>query len=185
MIITVSGLTASGKTTLAKGLADELNLEYLSGSSKLKDLLPDKTFRSWESKEGIQMILFRLKNTKFDKRLDSGLLRIIRRSDNIVVDSWTMPWLLGSNRNTVKIYVKAPIEVRARRVSIRDDIPYKSALTAIKKKDDLTANIYRSLYKIDVSYDLAPFDLVVDSSKLDRDNLRDLCVDFIFKFFKV
>jgi cytidylate kinase len=185
MIITVSGITASGKTTLAKGLADELNLEFISGSSKLKALLPVKTFNSWESKDGMKMIHLRLKNPVFDKKLDLALLRTIRKSDNIVVDSWTIPWLLKSNDNILKIYVKAPIDVRARRVSVRDNIPYKSALEITKKKDLLTAGVYKKLYKIDVAKDLAPFDLVIDSSKLDKDNLRDLCVDFIFKFFKV
>lgn len=184
MIIIVSGPTASGKTTLAKGLASELNLSYLSGSSWLKGLLKIKALRSWESKEGIKAILLRLRNTKFDKQLDAKILKAIKRSDDLVVDSWTMPWLLKRS-NALKIYIKAPIEIRAQRLSDRNGIRYKEALDFAKRKDELTARIYRRLYGIDVLNDVSPFDLVVDSSRLDTDNLRDLCVDFIFKFFKV
>ncbi|MCW1301851.1 MAG: cytidylate kinase family protein [Candidatus Parvarchaeota archaeon] len=184
MIVIVSGPTASGKTTLAKGLATELNLSYLSGSSKLKELLKLRALRTWESNEGIKAILFRLKNTEFDRKLDTEILKAIKRSDDMVVDSWTVPWLFKKG-NALKIYVKAPIEIRALRVSERNGIKYKAALSFTKKKDELTARIYKKLYGIDVLNDVSPFDLVVDSSKLDIDNLRDICVDFIFKFFKV
>ena len=69
MRIIISGLTASGKSTLAIGLSHELELEYFSASSKLRDILPPKDFQFWESKKGIDIVKFRLKNPKYEKSI--------------------------------------------------------------------------------------------------------------------
>ena len=42
--IVISGPPAVGKTTVAKGLADEFNLTYLSGGDILKEMAKDQGF---------------------------------------------------------------------------------------------------------------------------------------------
>lgn len=45
MKVIVSGLTASGKSSVSKALAKEFNLEYFSASSKLREILPKKILK--------------------------------------------------------------------------------------------------------------------------------------------
>ena len=52
MKVIVSGLTASGKSSVSKDIASNLSIDYFSASSKLKEILPKKDFEVWESKKG-------------------------------------------------------------------------------------------------------------------------------------
>ena len=44
--IVISGPPAVGKTTVAKGLAEEFNLQYLSGGDVLKEMAKEQGFDS-------------------------------------------------------------------------------------------------------------------------------------------
>ena len=71
----VSGPPAIGKTTIAKGLADEFNLKYLSGGDILKELASEQGFSTggddwWDTEEGMKFLDQRKTNTGFDKKVD-------------------------------------------------------------------------------------------------------------------
>ncbi|MCL4399404.1 cytidylate kinase family protein [Candidatus Parvarchaeota archaeon] len=177
MRIIISGLTASGKSTLAKRLADYFGLEYFSASSKLRDIMKYGDFKFWESKKGIEAVKFRLKHPEYDRKLDAYVLSYLKKHDNIVMDSWVASWKFYGK--AIKIYLKSDLETRARRVSSRDSTPYKSALKFMREKDKLTTEVYRKLYKMDIINDMSPFDLVIDSSELSMPERDSICISFI------
>ncbi len=178
MIIIVSGLTASGKTTLAKGLSERLNFEYFSGSSELKKIIPKKDFKVWESKSGIDAIKFRLKNPKYDLKIDRYIKRYVKTRDNIVLDSWTAAFLI-KRKDSIKILIRADYNIRAKRVAKRDGITLGEARKFTQEKDVLTAKIYKKLYNIDIINDTSPYDLIINSDKLDKNKLLSICETFI------
>ncbi len=178
MKVIVSGLTASGKSSVATTLALNFGIEYFSASSKLKNLLPKKDFMVWESKKGIEAVKFRLKNPQYDKRLDSFILSFFKTKKDVVLDSWVAPWKI-KDKDTIKIYIKADENVRAKRVSIRDKISFSEALKFMKQKDLLTKQIYKKIYGIEIDKDFTPFDLVIDSSNIDLESVVQLCSDYI------
>lgn len=183
MKIIISGLTASGKSTLAKGIAAALGFEYFSGSSKLREIMPPKDFEYWESKKGLDVIKFRLKHLKYDKLLDNYILGYVQSHDNLVLDSWVASWKV-KDENAIKIYLKVDLETRAMRVSERDNIDYDAALKFMKEKDRLSSKIYYTLYKIDISNGMKPFDLVVNSAKLSIEDLKSICLNYIERRLK-
>ncbi len=178
MRIIISGLTASGKSTLSHGLSESLGLEYFSASSKLRELMPPREFEFWESQKGLDAIRFRLKHPQYDKALDNYIIRNIKTNDNIILDSWVAPWKVNVP-STIKIYLKVDVEERARRVSKRDGIESASALKLMKEKDRLTAKVYKNIYSIDIIKDLTPFNFVVDSTHLQKEELHKLCLNYI------
>ncbi|EFD92999.1 MAG: cytidylate kinase [Candidatus Parvarchaeum acidophilus ARMAN-5] len=180
MKVIVSGLTASGKSSVSKALAKEFNLEYFSASSKLREILPKKDFEVWESKKGIEAVKFRIKNPIYDKKLDRIMLSLFNRSFNMILDSWVASWKV-TDTNIIKIYIKADEKIRAERVSNRDGITFKQALSFMRIKDKLTAQIYSNIYGIDVKKDFRPFNLVIDSSYLDLKEVIKICSYFILK----
>lgn len=184
MKVIVSGLTASGKSSVSKSLADKFGLEYFSASSKLREILPRKDFEVWESRKGIDAVRFRLKNPGYDRKLDAFINSLFRKSSGIVMDSWVASWKI-KDKDTIKVYIKADKKIRAGRVSIRDGITLKQAMEFMSEKDRLTAEIYRKIYKIDVEKDFTPFDIVIDSSYLDLEDTVKLCSDFIINQQKV
>ena len=178
MKVIISGLTASGKSTLAKGLSDELRVEYFSASSKLRELMPPKDFEYWETKKGLDAVKFRLKNPRYDRKLDDYIVNYVKSHDNIILDSWVASWKVN-DKNAIKIYLKADIETRAQRVSQRDGVKLSDALRFMKEKDKLTSKIYLNLYKIKIDSDLTPFDLVVNTSRTSAEALKNLCFNYI------
>ena len=76
--IIISGPPAIGKTTIAKGLAKEFDIEYLSGGDILKDLAGEQGFQTqgedwWDTRDGINFLGQRKKNPEFDKNVDNKL----------------------------------------------------------------------------------------------------------------
>ena len=90
--IVVSGLPAIGKTTVAKGLASEFSLQYLSGGDILKELASEQGFSSdgndwWDTEEGMQFLNQRKDNPEFDKKVDDRL-KTLFQNGGVVITSY-------------------------------------------------------------------------------------------------
>ena len=178
MVLCVCGMTGCGKSSVAKRLAEKYGLKYLSGGGALKALAVEMGYKPigrgwWESDEGMRFLQRRVKESKFDKKVDEKLLEWAGRG-NVVFDSWTMPWLL---KEGFKVWLDASVEVRTGRVAKRDGMSFGRALAALKEKDEKTRIIYKKLYGFDLGGDFSPFDLVLDSNDLSADEVfRTLCL---------
>jgi len=178
IVICVAGMTGCGKSTIAKRLAKKYGLRYLSGGGALKALAIAAGYKPsgrgwWETEEGTRFLRQRMTDPQFDRRVDEGLIREAKRG-NVVLDSWTMPWLL---KEGFKVWLEASPEVRARRVAERDDISLEEAFDALKEKDERTKAIYKKLYGFDLGEDFSPFDVILDANELDVEEvLQTLCL---------
>jgi cytidylate kinase len=166
-IICVCGMAGSGKSTVAKRIAEAYKLKYFSGGDALMAFAIEEGFRPlergwWESKEGLSFLQKRGKDPQFDKAVDKKLLEVAEKG-NVVLDSWTVPWLL---KKGFKIWLEASVEERARRIARRDKISYKEALDALKSKENQTKAIYRKMYGFDLGEDLEPFNFILDTEDL-------------------
>jgi cytidylate kinase len=124
----------------------------------------------WESAEGMRFLRHRASDPEIDRRIDDYLLKLAEHG-NIVLDSWTMPWL---SRKGFKIWLEVSAEERARRLAGRDRISNEEAKTAIEEKDGRTKQIYDRLYGFMLGEDYSPFDLVLDSERLSTDEVFDV-----------
>jgi cytidylate kinase len=167
IVICVSGMTGSGKSTVAKRLADKYGLGYFSGGNALKTLAQEEGYNPdvtgwWETAEGLKFLQQRMGDPAFDKRIDEKLLELAEQG-NVVFDSWTMPWLL---KGGFKVWLEASPQVRAKRVMNRDSISIEEAVKALTEKDEQTRQLYKNLYGFDLGNDLSPFNLVLATDEL-------------------
>jgi cytidylate kinase len=165
-------MTGSGKSTVAKILAAKYGLGYFSGGNALKALAQEEGYNSdvtgwWETAEGLKFLEQRMGDPAFDRRIDEKLLEMAEQG-NVVLDSWTVPWLL---KDGFKIWLEASPQVRAKRVVNRDAISIEEAIDALTKKDERTRHIYKSLYRFDLGHDLSPFNLVLATDELDPEEV--------------
>ena len=172
VVICLAGLTACGKSTAARRLAERFGLKYVSGGTALKELALKLGYKAkkrgwWESAEGIRFLEQRARDPKFDKQIDAELLELALRG-NVVFDSWTMPWL---SKTGFKIWLEVSAEERAKRLTRRDDINLRDARRIIKEKDSRTKEIYEHLYGFSLGEDYSPFDLTLDSESLSSDEV--------------
>ena len=172
--VIISGPPAIGKTTIAKGLANELNLKYLSGGDVLKEMAKDQGFNTdrddfWDTEAGMSFLNIRKRNPEFDKQVDERLKKIFL-NDNVIITSYTLPWLV---RDGVKIWLAGSQEASAKRMTIRDHISIESALEIVKKRYEENKMLYKKLYGFNFGDDLSVFDTAIDTDGLGPDQVLE------------
>ncbi len=163
---------------MAKRLAEKYGLRRVSGGDALKAVAIEAGYRPvergwWTTEEGIDFHGKRVNDLQFDQKVDKKLIEWASQG-NVVIDSWTMPWLL---RNGFKIWLEASPEKRAKRLMKRDNLSFKKAFNVLKKKDEKSRIIYEKSYGFVLGEDFAPFNLIVDTNELGADEVfRVLCM---------
>jgi len=180
LVLCVSGMAGTGKSTLAKKLANKYGLKYYSGGDALKALAAEEGYDTsgrgfWESLEGLRFLERREKDSKFDEAVDEKLLEYAKIG-NVLLDSWTMPWLVKSG---FKIWLLASMEKRAERVAKRDKFTVEEALQMLKEKEAKTKAIYKQLYGFNLGEDFKPFDLVLDTDNLTAEEVFQVLCNVI------
>jgi len=165
-------MAGCGKSTVAKKLAEKYGLKYCSGGEALKSLAIEAGYKPvergwWESKEGLSFLQQRTMDSKFDRQVDEKLIEAAKLG-NVVLDSWTMPWLL---KRGFKVWLECSEKVRAERLATRDGISFEVALKALRDKEERTKRIYKGLYGFDLGEDFSSFDLILDVSDLSADEV--------------
>jgi len=177
-IICISGLPGCGKSTVAKKLAEHYGLRYISGGDSLKALAIELGYRPadrgwWETPQGLNFLKKRLEDPSFDKKVDEKLLELAKEG-NVVLDSWTMPWL---SKEGFKIWLEASPEKRAKRMAERDGISFEKALALLKEREKKTKAIYRKLYGFKLGEDYSPFNVILDTNLLNAEEVfKTLCL---------
>ncbi len=178
-MICITGMSGCGKSTLARRLAKKYGLKYFSGGDMLKAMAVKSGYTSrgkgwWETKEGRSFLQQRTRNYEFDNRVDEELMKLAKQG-NVVLDSWTMPWLL--KEEAFKVWLEVSPNERAKRLARRDQISVKEALSALDEKDGKTKRIYKRLYGFDLGEDFSPFDLILDTNLLESGEVfQALCM---------
>ncbi|MDE1726261.1 MAG: AAA family ATPase [Thaumarchaeota archaeon] len=173
--VIISGPPAIGKTTIAKGLAKEFGLKYLSGGDVLKEMAKEEGFKTgrddfWDTEAGMKFLNMRKGNSEFDKAVDEKLKKIFLTED-VVITSYTLPWLV---KDGIKIWLAGSQEISARRMTTRDNISYDNAYGIVKKRYDENKMIYKTLYSFNFGDDLSVFDEIINTDGLGPDQVLEL-----------
>jgi len=182
--IIISGPPAIGKTTVAKGLAEEFDLVHLSGGDILKELAKDKGFDTkrndwWDTQEGMNFLIERQENSEFDKNVDDKLKKLFSKG-NVVITSYTLPWLVEGG---VKIWLEGSKENSAQRMTTRDNMSKDNALEIVQKRYQENKKIYKVLYGFEFGEDLSVFDKVIETDGLNASQVLDIAKIVVRKLF--
>ena len=166
--IIISGPPAIGKTTISKGLAKEFEMQNLSGGDVLKELAKEQGFQTqgddwWDTKEGMAFLNQRKDNYEFDKKVDEKLKEIFQKG-NVVITSYTMPWLVHGG---IKIWLGGSKQNSAQRMQTRDNMQLSDALEIVKKRYEENKALYKKLYGFEFEDDLSVFDIIINTDGLD------------------
>ena len=182
--IIISGPPAIGKTTIAKGLAKEFNIEYLSGGDILKELAEEQGFQTkgddwWDTQEGINFLDQRKKNSEFDKNVDDKLKELFSKG-GIVVTSYTLPWLVDGG---IKIWLDGSKENSALRMTTRDNSSKNEALEIVQKRYNENKIIYKTLYGFEFGENLSVFDKIIETDGLNAEQVLEIAKSTVREFF--
>jgi cytidylate kinase len=182
--IIISGPPAVGKTTIAKGIAEEFGLTHLSGGDILKELAEEEGFKTggddwWDTQEGMNFLSQRQENSEFDKKVDDKLKKHFL-DGNVVITSYTLPWLVEGG---VKIWLEGSKENSAQRMTTRDNLSKDNALEIVQKRYQENKKIYKALYGFEFGEDLSVFDNVIETDGLNASQVLDIAKTVVRKLF--
>jgi cytidylate kinase len=168
MQITVSGLPGSGTTTTSKLLAEYYELELISSGEIFRRLAKERGMTLGEFGSLAE------KDPSIDLAIDKNQRAIIRCQDNLVLESRLAGHMASGVPNVLKIWVKAPLPVRVKRIQKRErsvsfDEEFKK--TVLREKSE--ALRYMNYYNIDIG-DLSIYDIVIDSEKWNQYQTLDI-----------
>ncbi len=161
MIIVISGLHGTGKSTIGKLLAESLKLDYYAAGQTFRELAQEKNMSLEE------FSLYVENHPEIDKELDSRVIEFGRK-DNIIIDSQLGGYLLKSIAD-MKILLTCPLKTRIMRIVERDQSNFKAKLdeTLLREKSELDR--YKELYNIDLNNESVKkelYDIIIDTESL-------------------
>ncbi|MEF8787161.1 MAG: AAA family ATPase [Haloarculaceae archaeon] len=171
MLITVSGPGGSGKSTLAATLADRLGYDHLSGGDIFREIAAERDLSPLELNKLAE------EDDQIDRDLDHRLRSTARDSDDLVLESRLAGWMAGDYAD-LRLWLDAPIEVRATRIAEREEKPVDQAREETQARADSEALRYEEYYGIDI-HDRSIYDLVINTARWGPEGVLALVADAV------
>lgn len=151
LIITVSGLTGSGKTTLGNRISKKLGIRHIW-----------VTHKAFVHKSKVVEFTKNV-SADFERSFDKGILKEARKQD-CVVTTWLGPWLIKDAAVRVWLYADKKHRIRRKAKEMRMSI--KAASRYVEEKDKVNKIRFKKIYGIDIE-DHGAFDIVLNTSRLN------------------
>ncbi len=162
MIIAIAGPIGVGKSTVARGLADRLGYRYISGGEVFRDLARVRGISVVEVNKLAEQ------DPSLDREVDQRQ-RDLASQGNCVVESRLSGWVVDAD---VKVWLRAPVEVRAARVAQREGQTLTAAHAEFADREQSEWSRYKELYDIDMT-DMSPYHLVIDTTRWTAEAIVD------------
>lgn len=177
MIISVSGLHGTGKSTIAKLMAERLGILYYSTGQAFRDLANEKNMSLEEYTNYVE------NHPDIDKDLDNKVVNMAKKG-NIIIDSQLSGYILKSIAD-FRIHLTCPLKLRVKRMSERDQTSFEEKLkeTSLREKSELER--FKKLYNIDLSDKNSInefFDLVINTENLSIEEVLDTILSELKNF---
>lgn len=165
--IAFAGLTAAGKTTHARLLADHLGYKYVSATEILLDILG---FSDQDTKgvwfQHMDEIEQARADESVDEELEARLINLAASEDGLVLDTWALPWI--SSAPLVRIWIESDRLSRHWKcyVSQGDNpqLTLEECAALIDRKDGTTRQSFLKRHGFDLFSDHGIFDAILTNT---------------------
>ncbi|MEA1924367.1 MAG: AAA family ATPase [Candidatus Altiarchaeota archaeon] len=168
MIVTVGGMVGAGKSTLGRGLADRFDMNYISAGEVMRKMAAGKGMSLQE------FSVYAEKHPRIDKEIDDEQKK--KASGNCVVDGRLAAYFIDNA--DLRVWLTAPIEDRAKRISLREGIGEKKARNGIIEREKSERKRYKRIYDIDLD-GLSVYDLVINTGVFDKKATLNIVADAV------
>lgn len=158
MLLSMSGLPGSGTTTVSKLLAEHYGVDLVNAGD---------VFRGLAKEHGMTLAEFGAlaeSDASIDVKIDERQKEIANTRDDIILEGRLAGHMA---EKALKVWIKAPINVRVKRISGREGASFDVMLDETIRREASEAVRYKEIYEIDIE-DMSVYDLVIDSGKWDQ-----------------
>jgi cytidylate kinase len=164
MLITISGLPGSGKTTVARLLSHRLSVPHIYAG----DLYRKEAVQRGLTLEQFNELTER--DHSVDRALDDKMAEYARRGGVVLEGRLAGFVAVQEGVDALKVWLTASDQVRARRVAQREDGDAEAVLQENRARHQSDAKRYKSIYGFDLN-DTSIYDIVLNSDDEGPDAL--------------
>jgi CMP/dCMP kinase len=188
MIITLSGIPGSGKSTIGKALSKKLKFKYYSMGMIRRDIA---------KKKGLTLEQYNKlgeTNPSTDTSVDEYQVKLAKKEDNIILEGRTSFYFVPQS---VKLFIDISINEAAKRIlkDLKDKKKnklrnegnaknIKEMKQLILKRISSDKKRYNKYYKIKNAYDKKQFDIIINTTNLSKKEALSLTIKKIDLFLK-
>lgn len=154
LVVTIGGPHGTGKSTYAKMIAKQFKLRYVSAGQFFRDLAKQRGVSLEELSRQAA------KSQEIDRLIDERSAAEAAKG-NVVVEGQLAGWMT-KDRAQVRVYLKAPDEVRIARIAHRDRLDYEVARRQTLEREQIQRDRYKRYYGIDID-NLSLYNVVIDT----------------------
>ena len=169
MIITIGGLAGTGTTTAAELLSEKLGIDYVSAGYVFREMAREHDMSVLEFSE------FAEGNDEIDKEIDKRQADIAYESGNIIVEGRLSAHFIEAD---LKVWLTAPLDIRAERVHNREFKSIEQAAREIKIREDSEASRFKEIHGIDI-YDYDIYDVVLNTDSFSPESISKIILNIL------
>ncbi len=180
MILVISGLHGTGKSTIAKMIAKELNIEHHSSGDLFRKLAQQKQMSLQD------FSVYAIDHPEIDLELDQMTKELAESGKSMIFDGQVAPYILGDLADYC-ILLKCAKDVRLERMRQRDNVTLDKIIEETQKRESVERQRFIDLYGIDIldgGLILANFDLILDVTNLNIQEVFDVVINAVKKGVK-
>lgn len=171
--ITISGLAGSGTTTVGKLVSKKLRLPFVSAGDIFRELAREKNMSINEFVEYARL------HPNIDIEVDNRQIELAKVK-SVVLEGRLTGFLAVKNKiPSIKIWLDAPLDTRAYRVSFRENKSFEIVKKEILEREICDKERYKKIYNFDIN-DLSFYTKIIDTTK----NKPEAIADFIVEIYK-
>lgn len=175
MLITISGPLGSGCSTTAKNIAINMSMDYFTAGKVMKAIAKERKLSEDELRTAM------LTDPTTDYEIDKTQ-KIKSEEDKVVIDSKLGAWKV--DRVDLKVYLHAPMRIRANRYSKKHKMPVTDAIKDIEEREKKDTQRFLKWYGVNIE-DVSIYDLIINTEKWDSDGVLFIISKAIQRMSKV
>ncbi len=164
MIVTLGGLPGSGKTSVARELASRYGFTVISAGEQFRKLAQERGLTLQEFGTLAET------DSSIDLAIDARQKELAAIHRMSLVEGRLAGRTIEAD---LKVWLKASLDVRAKRIAAREGIPPRQALEETVAREACEAARYKAFYGIDPN-DMACYDLIIDTGPWDANGVVDI-----------
>lgn len=164
MIVTLSGLPGSGKTSVARELVARYGFTILSAGEQFRKLAQERGMTLQEFGELAE------KDNSIDVAIDNRQKELAAQHNMALVEGRLAGRTIDAD---MKIWLKTSLEVRAQRIAKREGVLVSQAMEDTRIRETSEAIRYRTYYNID-QQDWSGYDLIIDTRLWDAKGVANI-----------